>query len=221
MNSWQKAKIAKITQTATDMKSLVVAPETFLEYKAGQHYEICLPGQNVIRKYSVVSPVHQKDFLEFGVQLIDGGALSPVLWSLKEGDELEIRGPLGESFVWDSSNSGPLVLIGAGSGITPLLSIYHSYIDAYPDGQSVFIMSAKDSSRIMKYDLIRDKITTRFTATEGRIDLDFLKKNISHLAVNKKTEVYICGPDNFIDDMVDNVLELGFMEDKIKSERFI
>ena len=84
-----------------------------------------------------------------------------------------------------------------------------------------FIMSAKDSSRIMNYDSLKDILVTRFTTTEGRIDFDFLKKHTNELTSDKDTLFFICGPDNFIDDMVDTVLELGVAEKNIKSERFI
>ena len=230
INPWQKAKIVKTEQATADMKSVIVEPEKFLEFKPGQHCEICLPGENVIRKYSIVSGlpalagINEKKFLEFGIQLISNGALSPKLWELKVGDEMEIRGPIGSSFVWESTNTAPLILIGAGSGITPLLSIYDSYKWKHPRDhkrECVFIMSAKDSGRIMHYEKLKDILITRFTAKEGRIDLEFLKKNIGNLANNPDTACYVSGPDNFVDDMVDYVLELGFKEDNIRSERFI
>ena len=219
---WIKGKIIKTYQSAGDMKSVVVKTDEKFDFRPGQHFELCIPGSSVIRKYSVVSSMYSNDKnLEFGIQLIPGGALSPKLWELKEGDEIELRGPLGRSFVWDSTNSGPLVLIGAGSGITPLLSIYDSYRHDYPQGECVFIMSAKDSSRVMKYDEIKSFLTTRFTSTEGRINSDFLKNHIGNLATNKNTMCYICGPDNFIDDVVDMVSDMGISDDNIKSERFI
>lgn len=219
---WIKAKIVKVSQTASDMKSIVIDPEIKFEFKPGQHFELCIPGTNVIRKYSIVSSMYQDDkALEFGIQLIPNGALSTKIWDLKEGDDLEIRGPLGRSFVWDASFAGPIVLIGAGSGITPLLSIYDSFRHDYPNTDCVFIMSAKDASRIMKYESIKDYIQTRFTSTEGRIDAEFLKKHIGNLSENKNTVCYICGPDNFIDDVVDLVSEIGIDDNNIKSERFI
>lgn len=220
--NWQKAKIIKSSEACIDIKSIVLEPEINSSYKAGQHYELRIPQSNISRKYSVVSnpSLNQKN-LEFGIQLIPNGELSPKLWSLKTGDEVEIRGPLGESFVWEKSISGPLILIGAGSGITPLISIYNSYTKECPENKCVFIMSAKDQSRIMNYDQLKNILVTKFTATDSRIDLDFLKKNIGELAHNKNTMCYVCGSDNFIDDMVDNILELGISENNIKSERFI
>ncbi len=221
MYPWQKAKILKTARVASDIKSITVEPENFLEYKPGQHFEICMPGENVIRKYSVVSPKHIKNILEFGVQLIPNGALSPKLWALTEGDEIEIRGPIGQSFVWEPKGIHPLLLLGAGSGLAPLLSIYHSYVHEYPEGECVFIMSAKNKFRVMHYDSLEDILVTRFTDKEARIDLDFLKNNVGSLADNKETKCYICGPDNFVDDMTALVLELGIPKINIQSERFI
>jgi len=221
MNSWQRAKILKVSQSAFDMKSFIVKPESFSRHKAGQHYEVCMPDETVIRKYSVVSPVFTTDELEFGIQLIENGALSSRLWALKEGDELEIRGPVGEDFVWDESHKGPLILIGAGSGITPLLSIYYSYKYFYPEGKCVFILSAKDPSRVLKYDFLKDILVTRFTGAESRIDLDFLRNAMGDMAKDLGTLCYICGPGGFSDEMMALVFKLGISKDRIKSDRFI
>ncbi len=220
MNSWQKAKVIKNTEAASDIKSLIVKPEQFLPFQAGQHYEVCFPNKNVIRKYSIVSDIYTNDELEFGVQLIEGGALSPDLWKLQPGDELEIRGPIGSYFNWDVSDTGPIILIGAGAGITPLISIYNSYIKTYPEGKCVFIMSAKDQSRIMHYESLKNILITKFTTEEGRIDVEFLKKSVGDL-ISKSTLCYISGPDNFIDDMTKHVLTLGINKNNLKLERFI
>ena len=221
MNEWQKAKIIKVEQVSSDMKSLIIEPERFSQYRAGQHYELRISEGGVSRKYSIVSSPYVEKYLEFGIQLLPNGALSPKLWDLKIGDTVEIRGPFGESFVWSEKVSGPLVLIGAGSGITPLLSIYDSYKHAHPESTCVFIMSAKDSSRIMKYDALKNILITRFTSTEGRIDAEFLKTHIEVLAKNPNTTCCVCGPENFIDDIVDMVSEIGISDGSIKSERFI
>jgi ferredoxin-NADP reductase len=82
-------------------------------------------------------------------------------------------------------------------------------------------MSAKNKKRIMNYEVIKDFIVTRFTEEESRINLDFLKNNLNNLLSNKDVRFYISGPDNFVDDIVDFVTELGFPDSQIKSERFI
>jgi ferredoxin-NADP reductase len=149
-----------------------------------------------------------------------GGLLSPQLWKLSEGSEVEISGPWGQSFVWESSIHGPIVLIGAGSGITPLLSMYAAYTHACPEGKVVFIMSATSPSHIMHYDTLKDRLVTRLTESAGRIDAVFLERHTGPLASCEGVRVYVCGPDGFIDDIVDMLIELGFPPLCIRSERF-
>jgi ferredoxin-NADP reductase len=217
---WHRARVLKTTQAADDMLSLVVEPAVWKPFKAGQHYEIRLPDTRVSREYSIVSAPHEEGRLEFGIQLMPGGLLSPQLWKLSEGSEVEISGPWGQSFVWESSMRGPMVLIGAGSGITPLLSMYAAYTHACPDEKAVFIMSAKSSPRIMHYDKLKDGLVTRQTATEGRVDTAFLERHTGLFASREGVRMYVCGPDGFIDDIVDMLIELGFPPLCIRSERF-
>jgi ferredoxin-NADP reductase len=219
MGDWQKATITHVERASEDMLSLRLKPERWEPHKAGQCYEVRIPGARLMRKYSVVSSPHYIDELELGVQLLGYGAVSPKMWELKAGDELEIRGPFG-TFVWGSDISGPLVLIGAGSGITPLLSMYNYAREIRPGSEVLFILSAKHAGRVMHYEKIREHLVTRFTATDGRIDHDFLAKTIGQLANDPATRCYVCGPGAFISSIVDMLLEMGFPETAINSEGF-
>ena len=58
------------------------------------------------------------------VERLDDGEVLPYLTGeLRPGDQLELRGPIGRWFVWDPSDSGPLLLVAGGSGIVPLRAI--------------------------------------------------------------------------------------------------
>jgi len=215
---WQRASIIKTEQAADDIRSVLLRPEIWIPHRAGQHYDLRIPGTEISRKYSVVSSPNRIGELEFGIQLIEGGVISPKIWEMKIGDELEIQGPWGESFVWEPSMGGPIVLIGAGSGITPLLSIHDAYREKHKAGECYFLMSAKNEKKIMHFEKIRNSLITRFTERDGRIDRAFLRSSVSP---RPETLCYVCGPDSFIDDIVDLLIELGFPEKGIKSERFI
>lgn len=220
MPDWQKARVIANVPAADDIRSLVVAPSEWVPHRAGQHYELRIPGTDISRKYSVVSTPYDAGRLEFGVQLLANGALSPRLWALAPGDALEIRGPWGESFLWDAQSGGTPVLIGAGSGITPLLCIYDTCRAARPSAKPIFIMSAKDKGRIMHYEKLEDILVTRFTAEAGRIDADFLRTHVVDAAPGPDASCYVCGPDTFIDSVVDDLLDLGLPPDRIRSEKF-
>ena len=218
---WQRTIILKSEQVAEDMRSVLVRPIHWVPHKAGQHYELRIPGSLMSRKYSVVSSPNRTGVLEFGIQLIKNGVLSPKLWQMKEGGEIEIQGPLGESFVWEPSLGGPLILIGAGSGITPLLCMYDAYMESNPERECIFIMSAKNERNIMRYDKLRDSLVTRFTEREKRVNKEFLEQVTDTVSSKNAARCYVCGPDGFIDSVVDYLLELDFPASNIRSERFI
>src|SRR5207237_8045409 len=58
------------------------------------------------------------------VERLDDGEASPYLVDeVKPGDRLELRGPIGGYFVWEAQMGGPLLLVGGGSGIVPLMAM--------------------------------------------------------------------------------------------------
>lgn len=93
----------------------------------GQYYNVRLnlPGQPrpIQRAYSVgSSPVPDPSLIDLGVREVPGGLLSPPLAAKRVGERLDVRGPYGK-FTWDGENTGPVVLVGAGSGMVPLMSM--------------------------------------------------------------------------------------------------
>ena len=62
--------------------------------------------------------------IELAIEKLDDGEVSPFFHDVAAvGDEIEMRGPLGGHFVWSGSDGGPLLLIGGGSGVVPLMAM--------------------------------------------------------------------------------------------------
>jgi len=219
IKDWRPAKVLRVRQAADDILSLELAPETWIPHRAGQHYELRLPGHHLSRKYSIVSSPHRADRLEFGVQLLPYGEVSPKLWKLKPGDPVEIRGPLG-AFVWTPDMKGPLLMIAAGSGVTPFLSMYDHHKHIRPEGQMVLIVSAKTSGKVMHYDSRKKDMITRFTTKDGRIDEAFLRQAIGPFASDPTARCLTCGPGGFTGHIIRTLLKLGFKETQIRRETF-
>lgn len=217
--AWRPATVTNVRQGADDMMAVELKPETWVPHQAGQHYELRLPGHHLSRKYSIVSSPSRSDVLEFGIQLLPYGELSPKFWQLRPGDALEIRGPLG-TFTLTPDTTGPLVLIGAGSGITPLYSMYESFVETHPNGEVVMIVGAKHSGRVLHYEEYKGKIVTRFSAEQGRIDRAFLEELVGKYASNPNTRCLTCGPVAFTSQIIDLLLEIGFPESQIRREAF-
>lgn len=217
---WLRGKVVRVEQVADDMRSLFVVPERPQAYLAGQNYELRVIGGEAARMYSVVTPPGQSSELEFSVQLVSGGLVSPKLYELKAGAELEMRGPHGQLFVWEPSPE-PLVLIGGGAGMAPLIPIYEQYRKLYPDGKVIVIMSAKTPGHIMHYSRFKDVLVTRFTAQAPRMDRDFLAQTLKDYLWLPGVRCFICGPPlEFIEDISEHIIKVGFAPSNIRTERY-
>lgn len=91
-------------------------------FYAGQYMDILLKEGS--RSYSIANAPSQNGLLEFHVRLHEGGLFSPRLFSgsLKAGDIIRLRGPLG-SFTLNEESSKPLILLATGTGFAPVKSI--------------------------------------------------------------------------------------------------
>ena len=92
----------------------------------GQHVDVRLTaedGYSAQRSYSIASAPDDPDRVALTVERVEGGEVSPYLVDeLVEGDQVELRGPIGGYFVWDVETGGPLLLVAGGSGIAPLMA---------------------------------------------------------------------------------------------------
>ncbi len=218
---WRSARVVSVEAAAADMISLLIEPGVAVPHRAGQHYEIRFPGEELGRKYSVVSSPGAPAPLEFGVQLLPKGFLSPRLARCRPGDGLEIRGPLGEAFVWTPDMGGSLILIGGGAGVTPLLSIHAHFRRCFPEGRCRFLLSARRPDRVYRLDRYRSVLTTRFTESEPRLARADLADLLGDRMADSETCARVCGPPGMIDSVVDNLIDLGFPELRIRSEAFV
>ena len=80
-------------------------------------------GYQAQRSYSIAS-APDADGVELTVERLDDGEVSPYLaGDVRAGDTFEMRGPIGGYFVWTAALGGPLLLIGGGSGVVPLMAM--------------------------------------------------------------------------------------------------
>src|ERR1700734_2524747 len=104
---------------------LPVAEE--FHFQAGQYLDIMLPGGRR-RSFSIASPPHDSRLLELHVRRVAGGEFSePLFDEAARSDLLRIEGPLGQ-FVY-RPGAAPMLLIGGGTGLAPLLSILRHVIE--------------------------------------------------------------------------------------------
>lgn len=123
---WQKARITQITRHTSRVTSFFFSLESPFEFRAGQHVDVRLTAQDgyqAQRSYSIASaPEEHSGAIELAIERLEEGEVSPYFHDVAAvGDEIELRGPIGGHFVWSTSDGGPILLIGGGSGVVPLM----------------------------------------------------------------------------------------------------
>ena len=124
-SAWQPATVVSIREETRRVKTIRFAVSNWPGHLAGQHADVRLTaedGYRAERSYSIASPP-EVSVLELTVERLDDGEVSPFLTGqLQPDDAIQLRGPIGGHFVWSAlQRRRPLLLLGGGSGIVPLM----------------------------------------------------------------------------------------------------
>lgn len=204
-------------------------PGQFLPFKIKTDDE---KYKDVLRTYSL-SIVPNENMYRISVKKIEGGLISTYLHDeLKIGDSIEAMCPTGIFTIKDSPKENPIVLISAGIGITPLLSMLYEesktrkniYFVQAVQNSSVhpfkndidYISKDKGLSNTVFYSnpLDTDKEGVDYDFT-GRVNGEWIKNNLPLNA-----DFYFCGPPPFMKGIESALLELGVSKEKINYELF-
>ncbi len=220
-----------------------------LAYQAGQYITVSkwLAGAYQTRCYSICASPEEKT-LKIAVKQTRNGLMSKYLnQGLEPGDQLVVRGPFGD-FTYPlqglsegTLNAGQhLVLVAAGSGITPIISILEFALSQ--DGQTsvTLIYANKDRQSTMylkRLQMLQSSYNDRLIiewvwrhpenhepAKPSNIDKALLHKVLCQQAGQVKqhnTQVYICGPSRLKKTVVDNLSQLGIGQGAIHVEEFL
>jgi len=124
---WQNATIVCIEQRTPTIKSFFIRLSVPITHAAGQHVDVRLTAPNAyvaMRSYSIASAPSSTDVIELAIERLPDGEVSPFFHDVVQaGDEIELRGPLGGHFVWPDDTERTVLLIGAGSGVVPLMAM--------------------------------------------------------------------------------------------------
>jgi ferredoxin-NADP reductase len=218
-------------------KSLVLDVPGWPGHAAGQHVDVRLTaddGYQAERSYSIASAPEDRR-LALTVERLDDGEVSPYLVDeLRPGDQLELRGPVGGHFTWHVRQGGPLLLIGGGSGLVPLMSMLRhrgarqSTVDArllvsarswadvlYRD--ELTRMAAGSPGLEVRYTLTRSR-PAGWTGGDRRVDAAMLTALGPEPA--QRPRIFVCGPTPFVERVADLLVERGHPPAAIHAERF-
>jgi ferredoxin-NADP reductase len=227
-----------IIEETTDAVTLRLRLEDSANFLPGQYYNVRLsvPGRTgpVQRAYSVASsPVPTTSIIDIGVREVPGGLISPQLVrGLSVGDQVQVRGPVGR-FTWTKDEGGPVLLVGAGSGVVPLMSMirYAAAADLNIPMQLVCSSSSFDNAfyRRALADLTEQYSWLEVVHAVTRDSSDF--RATHHRRIDQRMiadavarqfprHAYICGPPTMVEDVLGWLGELGVDPVSVRVEKY-
>jgi len=155
---WQQAVISAIVPQTPRIKSFFFELSRPFTFRAGQHVDVRLTAPDMYqaeRSYSIASAPHSQTGLELVIERLEDGEVSPFFHDVAEvGDDIELRGPIGGHFVWEVADGGPLLLLGSGSGVVPLMSMIRDRASRHSRVPMVLLFSARTFGDV----LFRDEL---------------------------------------------------------------
>ncbi|MZD07176.1 2Fe-2S iron-sulfur cluster binding domain-containing protein [Streptomyces sp. SID5785] len=228
-------RVCGIRQETPSARTLVLedsaAEAEPFHFRPGQFFTLVtdLAGHPVRRAYSASSApgAHR---LEVTVKQVKGGKFSTHAHSdLRVGDRLAVRGPSG-TFHAPPQSTEQLVLIAAGSGITPMMSMIRARLsDPAPAGRISLLYSSRSPEEVIFGDELtrmekdhpdRLTVTHVLTGRDGRLDADSIRRWVTGLPLTDSAHHFVCGPEALMDTVQDVLRQLGVPDEHMHQERF-
>src|SRR5437899_9622436 len=236
--TWRLGRLTRRIDETARAKTLVLEIPGWPGHPAGQHVDVRLTapdGYQAERSYSIASAPEDGEQVSLTVERIEDGEVSPYLvGELAVGDQLELRGPIGGYFVWEVDQGGPLLLIGGGSGICPLMAMVRHSTERGSRVPTRLLYSSRSLEDVI-YKAELDKLANRVDGLEvfhtltrrqpagwsgysRRIDRDMLAQVA--FAPTQEPLCMVCGPTPLVEAVATTLVELGHAPDRVKTERF-
>jgi len=233
--TWQPSEVVDVISETPRTKTIVFNVPDWPGHQAGQHVDVRLTAEDgyvAERSYSIAS-APDGSRLELTVERLDDGEVSPYLTDeLRPGDRIELRGPVGGYFVWTPSQGGPVLLVGGGSGVVPLMAMIRARAAAGSETEMRLLYSSRSWDEIIYRDelgrLAGNDLTVAHTLTRSqpagwagyarRVDAEMLNKVAPR--PEERPHMYACGPTPFVETAAEALVQLGYDPRRIKTERF-
>ena len=234
--AWRPALLVERRRETESAATLVLKVTDWPGHLAGQHIDVRLTapdGYQAARSYSLAAPT-DGDRIEITVQRVREGEVSSYLADeARDGDTVEVRGPVGGWFVWKPEDSRPVLLVAGGSGVVPLMAMIRTRDGASPTPFRLIYSVRTPEDRIYDPELQR-------RATEGDgLDITFLytrtapageARPVGRITAQDllrygwppdlEPTCYVCGPTPFVETAADLLIDLGHSPTRIRTERF-
>jgi propane monooxygenase reductase subunit len=230
--STQQMRVDKIEALTHDIHQLVLSGGA-LDYHAGQYVDIRIPGSDEVRSFSMANLPGGGE-LEFMIKVYEEGKFSSLLSSsdLKPGDELEVTGPYGV-FTLRAKSDRPLLFIGGGAGMAPILALLRSLAEQGNTRPAVYYYGARrphDLFHAEELAMLEERLPNfRFVPAlsdcgededwggERGLITDVVARCEPQLS---EVDAYLCGPPPMVDAAIGLLVQKGVPESRVYYDKF-
>ena len=201
-----RARVVRVKREAPGVTTLALqANRLWPGHAAGQHVavEVDVEGRRLRRTFSVSSAPQADRIVEITAKQREGGPVS-TWWNTRAavGDVMVLGEPRG-GFVLPAPLPRRLVMLAAGSGITPLMAMLRDLAQRRADCDVLLVASARTADDLVFAEELRAmarrgnrlQLHTRFTARDGRLEPDRLAQLAREAG---DAPAFACGPDGFV-----------------------
>jgi len=236
---WQAWRVLRVEQESRDIRSFYLEPpsDSRVVFAPGQHIpvQVQIDGEAaMIRTYSL-SSAPSDGYLRISVKA-QGPASRHLHERVKPGDVLDVRSPMG-NFTLDEQSTRPLVLIGAGVGITPLLAMLREQLSKgqarhihlfhgarsladLPFGQELASLRQQAGGLLHVHRALSQPEDHAVAGQDyefaGRLGIEQVKAT---LALDDY-DFYLCGPGSFTQDLYEGLRTVHVPDARIHAEAF-
>ena len=235
-----EATLVEVRELTHDIRLLSVEVDAPLRFWAGQYVDITIPGNGtdpaITRSFSMANAPANGTRLDFIIKKYQQGAFSAKLddGSLVVGASLTVKGPYGTCFRREN-RPGPMVLVGGGSGMSPLLSILSDHARSGEQRPVRFFYGARNRRDLFHIEEIA-------TLAEGLGDFSFIPalseagdedwegergfvhevmaRRLREEGLDGEIDAYCCGPPPLIDAAIPALRLAGVEPEHIHVDKF-
>ncbi|HUO71214.1 MAG TPA: 2Fe-2S iron-sulfur cluster binding domain-containing protein [Solirubrobacteraceae bacterium] len=214
-----------------DIRRLVLSGPD-MPFKPGQYVDITIPGTEEVRSFSMANLPGSE--LEFMIKVYPEGKFSSLLSNggLQHGQELEVTGPYGV-FTLREKSDRPLLFIGGGAGMAPILALLRSMAQEGSSRPAVYYYGARGPGDLFHQDEIAtlaERLPNfRFVPAlseaahadgwsgECGLITDVVARCEPELS---EVDAYLCGPPPMVDAAIGLLVRSGVPESRVYYDKF-
>lgn len=241
--AFRRVEVIEVTRETKDAVRVVLedAAGRPFDHLPGQFLTLLVPleGDVARRAYSIAWASEDRRRVAIGVKRVPGGRVSThLIERLRAGDRLDVLGPSG-AFVHAGDDGPVTVLLGGGSGITPLLRLASARLADRADSRVVLVLGNRCWADVMfraELDALEQRFGDRFlvkhvfdliTGGERAALAGPLRREVLHAALIDApfsladATWFVCGPVGMMDEARAFLAERRVAAERVREERFV